>query len=64
MAKYVKTGEASKILGFSANTLLRWHRTEELMADYVSDGGTLWYDIERVQSEIERRRPRSKKDRG
>lgn len=53
--KFVKTGEASRILGFSQKCLQLWHDSGELKADYVSHGGTRWYDIERVIRELKAR---------
>ena len=37
--KFVKIGEASKILGLSQQTLIRWHKSGELVPDKISEGG-------------------------
>ena len=41
--KFVKIGEASKILGLSQQTLIRWHKSGELVPDKISEGGTRYY---------------------
>jgi predicted site-specific integrase-resolvase len=41
--KYVKIGKASEMLGLSTQTLIRWHKSGQLIPDKVSDGGTRYY---------------------
>jgi len=41
--KFVKIGEAAKLLGLSQQTLIRWHKSGELIPDKISEGGTRYY---------------------
>ncbi|MGD9368271.1 MAG: IS607 family transposase [Desulfobacteraceae bacterium] len=48
MSRYIKIGEAAKILGVTVQTLRRWERKGELAPDRKSEGGTRYYDIDRL----------------
>jgi len=48
MNRLIKVGEAAKILGVTVQTLRRWERTGQLLPDKKTDGGTRYYDIDRL----------------
>jgi predicted site-specific integrase-resolvase len=48
MSKFIKIGEAAKILGITAQTLRRWEVLGQLVPDKRSEGGTRYYDIDRL----------------
>jgi predicted site-specific integrase-resolvase len=48
MSRYIKIGEAAKILGITVQTLRRWESKGELVPDRKSEGGTRYYDIDRL----------------
>ncbi|MEA3489276.1 MAG: IS607 family transposase [Candidatus Omnitrophota bacterium] len=48
MSRLIKIGEAAKLLGVSIQTLRRWEREGELLPDRKSDGGTRYYDLDRL----------------
>lgn len=48
MSRLVKIGKAAKILGVSIQTLRRWEREAELTPDRRSEGGTRYYDLDRL----------------
>jgi len=48
MSRFIKIGEAAKLLGVSVQTLRRWEREGELLPDRKSVGGTRYYDIDRL----------------
>ena len=48
MTRFVKIGEASKILGISAKTLRRWEKAGDLLPDKRTSGGTRYYDADRL----------------
>jgi predicted site-specific integrase-resolvase len=48
MSKFIKIGEAAKILGITAQTLRRWEVLGQLVPDKKSEGGTRYYDIDRL----------------
>ena len=48
MNRYVKIGEAAKLLGVSIQTLRRWEKSGELKSDKRSEGGTRYYDIDHL----------------
>lgn len=48
MNRFIKVGEAAKILGVTAQTLRRWERSGQLLPDKRSEGGTRYYDIEKL----------------
>ena len=52
MNRFIKIGEASKILGVTAQTLRRWERSGQLLPDRISEGGTRYYDIEKLTGKI------------
>ena len=45
MSRYVKIGQAAKLLGVTPQTVRRWEREGQLSPDRVSEGGTRYYDI-------------------
>ena len=48
MNRFVKAGEAAKILGITPQTLRRWEKSGQLLPDKRSEGGTRYYDIDRL----------------
>lgn len=48
MSRFIKIGEAAKVLGISAQTLRRWEREGELLPDRKSEGGTRYYDLDKL----------------
>ena len=48
MNRFIKAGEASRILGVTVQTLRRWEKTGQLLPDKKSEGGTRYYDIDRL----------------
>jgi predicted site-specific integrase-resolvase len=48
MSRYIKIGEAAKILGVSVQTLRRWEKTGELRPDKISEGQTRYYLLDRL----------------
>jgi len=48
MSRLIKIGEAAKLLGVSVQTLRKWERTGELSPDRKSQGGTRYYDMDRL----------------
>lgn len=46
MSRFIKIGEASKILGVSIQTLRRWEETGYLMPERKSKGGTRYYKLD------------------
>ncbi len=47
-SRLIKIGEAAKLLGVSLQTLRKWERTGELSPDRKSQGGTRYYDMDRL----------------
>ena len=48
MSRYVKIGEAAKILGISIQTLRRWEETGYLLPARKSEGNTRYYDLDQL----------------
>ena len=48
MSRLIKIGEAARLLGVSVQTLRKWERTSELTPDRKSQGGTRYYDMDRL----------------
>ncbi len=48
MNRYIKIGEAAKLLGVTVQTIRRWERTNQLLPDKKTEGGTRYYDIDRL----------------
>jgi len=48
MGRLIKIGEAAKLLGVSIQTLRRWEREGELSPQRKSDGGTRYYDLDKL----------------
>lgn len=48
MSRLIKAGEASKILGVTIQTLRRWEKTGQLLPDKKREGGTRYYNIDRL----------------
>lgn len=48
MNRFIKIGEAAKLLGVSVQTLRRWEREDELLPDRKSEGGTRYYDLDKL----------------
>ena len=45
LSRYIKIGQASKLLGVTPQTVRRWEREGQLSPDRVSEGGTRYYDL-------------------
>ena len=48
MNRYIKIGEAAKILGVSIQTLRRWEKKGELIPDKISGGKTRYYLLDKL----------------
>lgn len=48
MNRFIKIGEAAKILGVTVQTLRRWEKSGELLPDKKTEGQTRYYDIDRL----------------
>lgn len=48
MNRLIKIGEAARILGVTEQTLRRWEKSVQLLPDKKTDGGTRYYDIDRL----------------
>ncbi|MFA6037264.1 MAG: IS607 family transposase [Legionellales bacterium] len=48
MNKFIKVGQAAQLLGVSVQTLRRWEERGELLPERRSEGGTRYYDIEKL----------------
>jgi putative resolvase len=48
MSRFIKIGEAAKILGVSIQTLRRWEETGYLLPARVSEGKTRYYNIDQL----------------
>jgi putative resolvase len=48
MSRFIKIGEAAKILGVSVQTLRRWEESSYLLPDRISKGKTRYYNIDRL----------------
>jgi putative resolvase len=47
MSRFVKIGEAAKILGVSIQTLRRWEESAYLLPSKKSKGNTRYYDLDK-----------------
>ena len=45
LSRYIKIGQAAKLLGVTPQTVRRWEREGQLSPDRVSEGGTRYYDV-------------------
>jgi len=48
MSRFIKIGEAAKVLGISIQTLRRWEETGYLVPSYKSQGKTRYYDLDQL----------------
>ena len=48
MKRYIKIGEAANLLGITVQTLRRWEKVGHLISDRKSDGGTRYYDVDKL----------------
>ena len=48
MSRFIKIGEAAKILGISIQTLRRWEEIGYLVPDRKSQGSTRYYDLDKL----------------
>ena len=48
MNRFIKAGEAARILGVTVQTLRRWEKSGQLLPDKKTEGGTRYYDIDRL----------------
>lgn len=49
-AKLIKIGQAAQMLGVTMQTLRKWETTGELIPHRKSEGGTRYYDVNKLQS--------------
>jgi excisionase family DNA binding protein len=59
--KLVSTGEAARRLGVNLRTLQRWVREGRIEPDWITPGGHMRWDVDRLLQEI-RRLPRDEAD--
>jgi DNA-binding transcriptional MerR regulator len=50
MARLIKIGEASKLIGVCCGTLRRWDKERYFVPDKISKGKRRYYSLEKVQS--------------
>jgi predicted site-specific integrase-resolvase len=48
LSRFVKIGQASELLGVTPQTLRRWKREGQFSPDRVSEGGTRYYELNRL----------------
>lgn len=48
MSRFIKIGEAATLLGVTPQTLRRWELEGSLLPDRKSEGGTRYYDLDRL----------------
>jgi putative resolvase len=48
MSRFIKIGEAAKLLGITVQTLRRWELEGSFPPDRKSEGGTRYYSLERI----------------
>jgi predicted site-specific integrase-resolvase len=48
MSRYIKIGEASKLLGVTPQTVRRWEREGQVLPVRRSEGGTRYYDLNQL----------------
>jgi len=48
MSRFIKIGEASKLLGVTPQTLRRWERDGHLVPDKKTEGNTRYYNLDRL----------------
>lgn len=49
MSRFIKIGQAAKLLGVSVQTLRRWEIEGELLPDRKGAGGTRYYQLDKLQ---------------
>ena len=50
MSRFIKIGEAAKILGVSIQTLRRWEENGYLVPDRKSEGKTRYYNLDKLMN--------------
>jgi excisionase family DNA binding protein len=50
--KLVSTGEAARMLGVNLRTLQRWASEGQIKPDWITPGGHMRWDVERLLREI------------
>jgi predicted site-specific integrase-resolvase len=48
MNRLIKIGEAARLLGVTVQTLRRWEKSGQLVSDKKTEGGTRYYDADRL----------------
>jgi predicted site-specific integrase-resolvase len=48
MSRFIKIGKTAEILGVSIQTLRRWELLGSLLPDRKSEGGTRYYDLDKL----------------
>jgi DNA-binding transcriptional MerR regulator len=48
MTRFIKIGEAAKVLGVSIQTLRRWEESRYLVPDRKTKGGTRYYSLDKL----------------
>lgn len=51
--KLVSTGEAARMLGVNLRTLQRWASEGQIKPDWITPGGHMRWDVERLLRDIE-----------
>ena len=47
--RFIKIGEAASLLGVSIETMRRWEKTGELVPHRKTQGGTRYYDVNKLK---------------
>ena len=63
MAKLVTTGQAARELGIHPSTLTRWADAGLATPDFVTAGGHMRWDVERLRAELREIRDREQAER-
>ena len=48
MNRFIKIGEAARVLGVSVQTLRRWEKDESLLPERISEGKTRYYSLDKL----------------
>jgi len=48
MSRFIKIGEAARLLGITVQTLRRWELERSFLPDRKSEGGTRYYALDRI----------------
>ena len=59
---YVTTGEAARALGVGISSLQTWVKAGLIEPDFVTPGGHMRWDVERIRAELYRELRRRRED--